>query len=82
MVAQATTLVLTGLLAGIPLGIVVGRGTWTVLARQIGVVPVPLTPVAVLLLLVPASVVLGALVAPFPARTAARTPVAASLKEA
>ena len=82
VLVQATTLVVIGLAGGVPLGIVVGRWTWQLLARQIGVVPVPVTPVPILLLLVPAALALGVLVALLPARTAARTTVADSLKEA
>lgn len=82
VLVQATTLVAIGLLGGVPLGIVVGRWTWHWLAGQIGVVPVPVTPVPALLLLVPAALLLGVIVAVLPARTAARTPVADSLKEA
>lgn len=81
VLVQATTLVVIGLAGGVPLGIVLGRWTWQLLARQIGVVPVPVTPGPILVLLVPAALLLGALVALLPARTAARTPVASSLKE-
>ncbi len=81
VLVQATTLVVLGLAGGVPLGVVVGRWTWQLLARQIGVVPIPVTPVPVLLLLVPGALLLGALVALLPARSAARTPVADSLKE-
>lgn len=81
VLVQATTLVVIGLAGGVPLGVVVGRWTWQLLARQIGVVPVPVTPVPVLLLLVPGALLLGVLVALLPARSAAGTPVADSLKE-
>lgn len=81
VLVQATTLVAIGLAGGVPLGIVVGRWTWQLLARQIGVVPVPVTPVGVLLLLVPVTLALAVMVALLPARTAARTPVADSLKD-
>ncbi len=82
VLVQATTLVVIGLVGGVPLGIVLGRWTWHVLAGQIGVVPVPVTPVSELLLLVPAALALGVIVAVLPARSAARTPVADSLKDA
>lgn len=70
---QATTLVACALVVGVPLGLVLGRATWSRFADNIGVsagVVVPgLTVVAVTVV----AVVIGNLAAAVPARTAART---------
>jgi ABC-type lipoprotein release transport system permease subunit len=73
VVWQATTFAAVGLLVGIPLGIAAGRWAWTVFANQIGVVPEPVTPLPLILLVVPGAVLLANLVALVPARLAART---------
>jgi ABC-type lipoprotein release transport system permease subunit len=80
IVWQATTLAAIGLVVGLPLGVAVGRWTWTLFAEQIGVVPEPVTPLPLILLVVPAAVLLANLVAAFPAWSAARMRAAAVLR--
>lgn len=77
---QATTFAAIGLLVGLPLGVALGRWAWTLLAEQIGVVPDSVTPVPLILLVVPAAVLLANLVAILPARAAAMTPAASVLR--
>ena len=77
---QALTFAALGLLLGLPLGIAAGRWAWYLFARQIDVVPEPVTPVALILLLVPAAVLLAIVVAAAPAWSAARTRAAVVLR--
>jgi ABC-type lipoprotein release transport system permease subunit len=77
---QASTFAALGLLVGLPLGVALGRWAWTLFAEQIGVVPQPVTPLPLLLLVIPAAVLLANLVAFLPARAAARTPAASVLR--
>jgi len=69
---QGTTLVVIALLAGIPLGIgAVGWG-WTVFANQLGVGVEPIVRPLHVLLVIPAALVLGNVIAAAAARSAAR----------
>jgi PPIC-type PPIASE domain/FtsX-like permease family len=77
---QATTLAALGLIVGLPLGVSLGRSAWTLFAEQIGVVPEPVTPLRLILLVIPAALLLANLVALLPARNAARTPAALMLR--
>jgi len=77
---QATTLAALSLALGLPLGVSLGRWAWTLFAEQIGVVPEPVTPLSLILLVVPAAVLLANLVAFLPAHKAARTPAALALR--
>jgi hypothetical protein len=77
---QATTLAALSLVLGLPLGVSLGRWAWTLFAEQIGVVPEPVTPLPLILLVVPATVLLANLVAFLPAHNAARTPAALALR--
>jgi len=77
---QASTFVAIALLFGIPLGIIAGRALWSVFADTLGVVRFVSVPELALLLLAPAALVLGNLIAAIPARAAARTPPALVLR--
>lgn len=77
---QALTFAAIGLVFGLPLGIAAGRWTWYLFARQIDVVPEPVTPIGLILLLVPAAVLLAIVVAAAPAWSAARTRAAVVLR--
>lgn len=77
---QALTFAAIGLLVGLPLGVAAGRWAWYLFAKQIDVVPEPVTPVALIFLLVPAAVVLALAVAALPAWSAARTRAAVVLR--
>jgi len=70
---QSTTVAILALLVGIPVGIATGRLAWTVFADSLGVVPAPVVAVGGTLLLVPAVVLVGNLIAALPARSAGRT---------
>jgi hypothetical protein len=66
--------ILTGLalLAGLPLGVAAGRGTWALFARQLGIPANAITPLPLVLLMVPAVILIANTVAFWPGRTAAR----------
>jgi ABC-type lipoprotein release transport system permease subunit len=70
--AQSTTLMLGGLALGIPLGVVVGRTAWRVVAEGIGVGGTPTVPVAALVALIPLAIVAGWLIAWYPGHVAGR----------
>jgi ABC-type antimicrobial peptide transport system permease subunit len=77
---QATTLASVGLIAGLPLGLVVGRALWALVAGGLGVATdIDVSPWAVAAV-VPAAVVLANAIAAFPARIAASTPAAVVLR--
>jgi hypothetical protein len=77
---QATVLLALALLAGLPVGVAAGRWLWTLFATRIYVLPEPVVPVASILLLVPAAVLVANLVAAVPAWMAARTHPAGVLR--
>ena len=60
-----------GLLAGLPLGVAVGRWAWALFTSGLGVPPGALIPVSFVLLMVPAAVLLADAVAYWPARAVA-----------
>jgi putative ABC transport system permease protein len=78
---QATTLAAVTLMAGIPLGVVAGRGAWRLFAGQLGVVPAVATPVVLLALVIPGAILLAILISIGPAVTAMRTRPASVLRE-
>jgi hypothetical protein len=80
VVWQASTLVALALAIGIPVGAAAGRWIWLVVAEQIGVVPEPVLPAALLALLAAATVLVANLVAAVPAWMAARTRPATVLR--
>jgi ABC-type antimicrobial peptide transport system permease subunit len=69
---QATTVAVISLVVGIPLGIVLGRAGWTVLATDLGIVPEPIVPIVGIVIAVPIVIVLVNLVAFLPGRLASR----------
>jgi hypothetical protein len=69
---QVTTLTGLALLAGLPLGVAVGRWAWALFSGGLGVPPGALVPVPFVLLMVPAAILAGNAVAWWPARAAAR----------
>jgi hypothetical protein len=77
---EATTLGAIGLVVGLPVGVVVGRFAWRLLADGLGVSNVTRLPVLAVLLVIPAVLVVVNLVAFFPARAAARTRAAVALR--
>lgn len=77
---QATTVALIAAGIGVPVGIVLGRWSWTTLAEQLGTVPDPRTPVVAITLVAAAALLASNLLAALPARSAARTPPALVLR--
>lgn len=77
---QATTFAAIGLAVGIPIGIAAGRWAWYLFAQQIEVVPEPVTPLPLVLLVIPTAIFLANLVAALPGWSAAQTRAAAVLR--
>jgi hypothetical protein len=77
---QSLTIILVGLVVGVPLGIVGGRLTWRQVARGMGVVEDPTTPVALVLAFAALAVLVGGLSALLPARRAHRIVAAGALR--
>ena len=71
---QAITVGVVGLAIGIPLGIVVGRWTWRLLADRLGTVSVPVVSIPALIGIAAAVVVLASVVALVPGLRAGRAP--------
>ena len=69
---QMTTLTMLALLIGLPLGIALGRWAWALFATALGIAGDTVTPVTIMLLIVPAAVLAANTIAFWPARTAAR----------
>jgi hypothetical protein len=70
---QATTLAAGAALIGLPLGVAGGRWAWRLFAGQLGVGAGPATAALVALLALPGAVLVGNLIAAFPALVAGRT---------
>ena len=66
--------IVTGLalLAGLPLGVAAGRWAWALFARDLGIPAAAITPVPLVLLMVPAVIIIANVLAFWPGRTAAR----------
>jgi hypothetical protein len=77
---QSTVTVAVGALAGVPLGIALGRYLWDLFAQEINVVPQPSVPVLTVTAVIAAALVAANLVAAIPGRIAGRTPAAALLR--
>jgi FtsX-like permease family/MacB-like periplasmic core domain len=77
---QATVTVIAGTVAGIPLGIVLGRFLWDLFARQIDVVPEPIVPVPAVAAVIAGALLIANLLALLPGRAAGRTPAATLLR--
>ncbi|MEX1008513.1 MAG: FtsX-like permease family protein [Acidimicrobiia bacterium] len=77
---QATTLVGTALVIGIPTGIVAGRWVWRSFANDLGVSSTVLLPPLGLVLLASVAILVANVIAAIPARVAARTRPAVVLR--
>jgi predicted lysophospholipase L1 biosynthesis ABC-type transport system permease subunit len=77
---QATTLAAIALVIGLPVGVAVGRWSWRFFADQLGVLPVPVIPLAAVLIVIPVALVLANVIAVLPGRSAARTRAATVLR--
>ena len=80
VVWQSTIAAAIGVIAGIPLGIALGRWLWILFARQIYAVPKPTVPALPVVLIGLGALVLANVVAAVPGRYAARTPSALVLR--
>jgi putative ABC transport system permease protein len=69
---QATTTVVFGLIVGLPLGVLLGYELWGQFARQLNVVSSPQLPWDTLFAVAVGAIVVGNIVAAFPARAARR----------
>lgn len=77
---QATAILTVAVLLGLPLGAAAGRFTWNLFARDLGVAPEVVVPLASVLLLVPATLVVGNVVAAVPGWLGARIRPAPALR--
>jgi ABC-type lipoprotein release transport system permease subunit len=78
--AQATALGLAALVVGIPLGVLLGRVSWSMYADRLGVVEVQVLPFLLLAAVLVVGLVIANLVAIVPARSASRTSAALALR--
>ena len=69
---QITTLTMLALLIGLPAGVALGRWAWALFATGLGIAGGTVTPVPIVLLMVPAAVLAANAVAFWPARRTAR----------
>lgn len=77
---QATTVVIVSLVVALPLGIALGRWTWTLLADDLGVVVRPQVPWLTLTAVVGGALILANVIALIPGQIAARTHPATDLR--
>jgi putative ABC transport system permease protein len=77
---QATTLAIGALILGIPAGLALGRWTWRLVANNAGSVSPAVVPLAAVLLVIPATLVVANLLAGGPAWAAGRVQPARVLK--
>jgi hypothetical protein len=77
---EATALAAAALLIGVPLGLLAGRWAWALFAGSTGVAPDASIPVALVLLTIPSTIALAALIALWPARAAVRVRPAVVLR--
>jgi len=78
---QSATVVLVGIVLGVPIGIAAGRVIWRAFASNLGVVLVDIAPVRLVVLFAVGALAVGALLALVPAMLAARTRPAEALRE-
>jgi ABC-type antimicrobial peptide transport system permease subunit len=71
---------LAALALGLPLGVAAGRWAWDLAAAQLQSAAPPAVPTLVIALMVPAALLAGNALAAIPARAAARTAPATSLR--
>jgi len=77
---HASALVLAAAVVGVPLGVIVGRWGWRLVADELGVASPPTTPLLWLAVVVIGVVAVANLVAAYPAWRAAREPTARALR--
>jgi ABC-type antimicrobial peptide transport system permease subunit len=77
---QASTVIALAAAVGIPIGVVIGRSVWRLIADDLGTVAAPRVPLLVLAALAVGAMAIANLIAALPARAAARTPAAIALR--
>jgi hypothetical protein len=77
---QSTVAAAAGIVAGVPLGVIVGRQLWIQFARNVNAVPDATVPVFSVVLVALGAVVFVNLAAALPGRTASRSPCALILR--
>jgi ABC-type antimicrobial peptide transport system permease subunit len=77
---QTTTVALVGIVIGVPLGIVVGRGVWGVFADNLGVMPVTVVAGGTMIAVAVGALLVANLLAVGPALVAARSRPASLLQ--
>jgi ABC-type antimicrobial peptide transport system permease subunit len=77
---QVLTTVIAALAIGLPLGVVVGRLAWRAFAVELGVATEPSVPLGWIAVTIAGALVIAGLAAAFPARVAARTHPADTLR--
>jgi hypothetical protein len=77
---QASVAGTVGVVAGVPLGIIIGRWLWILFARGVYVVPDPTVPVLSVIVVSFGALIVSNVVAAFPGRSAARTSTAQVLR--
>jgi hypothetical protein len=77
---HSSTAVAIGVVAGVPLGIALGRALWDLFAHDINAVPAPSVPVGQVVLIAVGALLLANVIAAIPGRLAARTPTALVLR--
>jgi MacB-like periplasmic core domain/FtsX-like permease family len=78
--SQASVAAISGIIVGVPVGIIAGRWLWNLFARSVYVVPEPTIPVLSVVLVSLGALVLANIVAALPGRSAARTSTARILR--
>lgn len=77
---QGIVTVTVALLVGLPLGVALGRWSWSLFASELGIAAEPRVPVPALLVTAVVALALAVLIAIVPARRAAGTPAALALR--
>lgn len=78
--SQSSVAAATGIVLGVPLGIVLGRSLWKLFAYQVHVIPAPSIPAWPIVFIAVGALVLANVVAAIPGRTAAGVPTALLLR--
>jgi ABC-type lipoprotein release transport system permease subunit len=77
---RGTVAAITGVIVGIPRGIVIGRELWTLFAHNLNAVPDPSVPAIPVIVVALGSLLFAYFVAALPGPSAARTPTALVLR--
>ncbi len=80
MLSESVTIALTGIVVGVPLGLIVGRAVWHQLVDHLGVVAVPQQPWLVLALVVPSTLLVAVTLSWFPSHVLRRHRPARALR--